>query len=85
MTSPEDDPSPSSGPKLSKYGTRAAVWDNIARQTRGGLKREDLILSKTGKIVSLKKSQIAKENYLKYGFRTREPEKKKKKRKRKKV
>ena len=40
--------------------------------TRGGLRKEDLVLSRTGKIVSKKKSTSARENFLKYGFKKRE-------------
>ena len=42
--------------------------------TRGGLRKEDLVLSRTGKIVSKKKSASARENFLKYGFKKREEE-----------
>ena len=53
-----------------KYGTRAEVFDlGTAEMTRGGLRKEDLILSRTGKIVSKKKSASARENFLKYGFK----------------
>ena len=77
---------------LRKYGTRSEVFDSkTALMTRGGLKAEDLILSRTGKIVSRKKSQLARSNYEKFGFSKRaavieegEPPKKKRIRKRKK-
>ena len=74
-----------------RYGTRYEVFDaETALQTRGGLKKEDLMLSRTGKIVSKKKSLAAKALYSQYGFNKRTkaepaPEKKpKKQRKRKK-
>ena len=36
-----------------RYGSRYEVFDSeTALQTRGGLKKEDLMLSRTGKIVS---------------------------------
>jgi len=59
--------------------------------TRGGLVKDDLMLNtKTGKLVSKKKSQIARDNYTKFGFNKRKEEtpapeeKPKKKRRRKK-
>ena len=65
-----------------RYGSRYEVFDTqTALQTRGGLKKEDLMLSRTGKIVSRKKSLAAKKLYEEYGFnkRTRpEPKPKKK-------
>lgn len=77
-----------------RYGSRYEVFDTeTAMQTRGGLKKEDLMLSRTGKIVSKKKSLAAKALYEQYGFQKRskpepEPEpiikKKKKSRKKKK-
>ena len=58
-----------------KYGTRAEVFDlGTAEMTRGGLRKEDLVMSRTGKIVSKKKSASARENFLKYGFKKREEE-----------
>ena len=71
-----------------RYESRYEVFDTeTAEQTRGGLKKEDLMLSRTGKIVSKKKSLAAKALYEQYGFQKRakpEPEKKKKKAKKKK-
>ena len=71
-----------------RYGSRYEVFDTeTAEQTRGGLKKEDLMLSRTGKIVSKKKSLAAKALYDQYGFQKRakpEPVKKKKKVSRKK-
>ena len=71
---------------MPKYGTRAQVYDGEATMTRGGLKQSDLMLSKTMKIVSKKKSELAKANYAKFGFRKRleEEPKKRKRRQRKK-
>ena len=68
---------------MRKYGTRSEVFDSkTAMMTRGGLKAEDLILSRTGKIVSRKKSELARSNYEKFGFTKRvveeEPEPRKK-------
>ena len=70
---------------MKKYGDRQSVYDGLCQMTRGGLVKDDLILSKSGKIVSKKKSERAKENYAKYGFKKRsEPEEPKKKRRKKK-
>ena len=62
-------PSPSPEPELKteepkkkkyvrRYGTRSEVFDSeTAEMTRGGLRKADLVLSRTGKIVSKKKSE----------------------------
>ena len=42
--------------------------------TRGGLSKDDLMLSKTGRIVSKKKSEAAREAYTKFGFKKRQQE-----------
>ena len=77
-----------------KYGSRSEVFDlGTAYCTRGGLKKSDLTLSKTGRIVSVKKQTSARENYKQYGFKKRAPkeepekapEKKKRRRRKKKV
>ena len=71
--------------KLRRYGTRSEVFDSeTAEMTRGGLKKEDLVLSRTGKIVSKRKSESAKKIYEQYGFKKRVQETKKKKKKTKK-
>jgi hypothetical protein len=70
-----------------RFGTRDEVWSNVAEKTRGGLTRDKLMLSRTGRLVSKVKSEQARENYKKYGFKKREakaPEKKKSRRRRKK-
>ena len=76
-----------------KFGTRTEVYNDEAELTRGGLAKADLILSKSGKIVSKKKSMKALENYKKFGFKRRvkeeqkeekKPEKKKRTRRKKK-
>jgi hypothetical protein len=70
-----------------RYGTRDEVWSNVAQCTRGGLTRDKLTLSRSGRLVSKIKSEQARVNYKKYGFKKREapvvekPEKKKRKRK----
>jgi hypothetical protein len=43
-----------------KTGTRDEVWDGVATQTSGGLKRKDLRLNANGAIVSRKKSDMAR-------------------------
>ena len=73
-----------------KFGSRSEVFDDLCTMTRGGLTKDDLMLSKTGRIVSKRKSAAAKANFLKFGFKRRvvpEPEapKKKKRKRRKKV
>ena len=79
---------------MKKYGTRSEVFADEAEKTRGGLTKEDLMLSKDGKIVSKKKSLAALETYKKYGFKKREqpkekvaeePPKKKRRRRKKKT
>ena len=70
-----------------RYGTRFEVFDSeTAEMTRGGLKKADLMMSRSGKIVSKKKSESAKALYEKFGFNKRTMKKptKKKKTKRKK-
>ena len=49
-----------------KVGTREQVWKDIAQQTSGGLRKRDLMISKTGKLVSKKASEAAK-NRMKSG------------------
>ena len=60
---------------MKKYGSRSEVYNGEAEATRGGLTKADLILSKTGKIVSKKKSEAALAAYKKYGFTKRLPAK----------
>ena len=70
-----------------RYGTREEVFQGEAAMTRGGLKKADLMISRTGRLVSRKKSEQAKKNYKQYGFKKRvvKEEPKKKRRKRKKI
>lgn len=42
------------------YGTNQEVWDGHAEKTRSGLTKADLILNKSGKPVSKKRSEGAK-------------------------
>ena len=68
-----------------RYGTRFEVFDSeTAEMTRGGLRKADLMMSRSGKIVSKKKSESAKALYEKFGFNKRVVEKPKKKSKKKK-
>ena len=79
---------------IKKFGSRADVWDGLCSMTRGGLTKDDLVLSKNGKLVSKKKSEIAKKNYEQFGFAKRKqpepepveeaPKKKRRRRKKKK-
>ena len=74
--------------KMPKYGDRKSVFDGLSGMTRGGLRKDDLILKDNGKIVSKRKSEAAKITYGKYGFAKRtenkkEAEKKKRGRKKK--
>ena len=57
-----------------KFGTRSEVWEDACTMTRGGLTKNDLMLSKTGRIVSKKKSEAAKVAYTQFGFRKRQEE-----------
>ena len=59
-----------------RYGTRDEVWSGIAEKPRGNLTRDKLTLSRTGRLVSKIKSEQARENYKKYGFKKREEAKK---------
>ena len=68
-----------------RYGTRFEVFGSeTAEMTRGGLRKADLMMSRSGKIVSRKKSESAKALYEKFGFNKRVAEKPKKKSRKKK-
>ena len=56
---------------VKRYGSRSEVFDDLAEKTRGGLTKTDLILSKGGKIVSKRKSEMARASYKKFGFNKR--------------
>ena len=53
-------------------GSRAKVWHGTAKRTSGGLKKNDLMINKHGRIVSKKKSKSAKKDKRleKAGFKT---------------
>ena len=48
-----------------KYGSRELVFNGIAYCTKSGLKKTDLMLNAKGRIVSKKKSEMAKIRFLK--------------------
>ncbi len=61
--------------KIRKYGSRHEVFDlGTALMTRGKLTKDDLMISRTGRIVSVKKSKAAAESYKQYGFKVRAKE-----------
>ena len=41
-------------------GSRIEVYRSLAARTSGGLTKKDLVLSKSGKVVSKRKQQLAK-------------------------
>jgi len=45
---------------MQKVGNRRLVFEGKALRTSGGLRRKDLALSSSGKIVSRKKQRLAK-------------------------
>ena len=47
--------------KLKTFGCKKDVFNGKARKTRGGLVATDLIINKRGKVVSRRKSEIARE------------------------
>ena len=55
---------------LTTAGARRAVWEGRAQKTRGGLTRDDLMVSKsTGKIVSKRASRASKISFERNGLR----------------
>ena len=55
------------------YGSRAQVWHKTATKTSGGLTKRDLIMNKSGRIVSKSKHFSAKKDnrLLKHGYGTK--------------
>ena len=51
--------------EVKRNGSREEVWKGLAQQTKGGLRKDDLILNSKGKIVSKLMSERAKANYPK--------------------
>lgn len=45
---------------MSRIGSKAQVWHGNAKQTSGGLTKEDLMKNKSGRIVSKKKHALGK-------------------------
>lgn len=58
--------------KTQTIGTRAQVWHGTAKKTSGGLIKSDLMMNKSGRIVSKAKHFSAKkeQRLLKYGYGT---------------
>merc|ERR1719436_1235530 len=55
--------------KVSKVGKMYSVFSGKKVRTSGGLKKEDLKKSKSGKIVSKKKSELGKKIWAKSGLK----------------
>lgn len=47
-----------------KYGTRAKVFHGGAEMTKGGLRKDDLVKNKYGRIVSVKKHKTMKQKHV---------------------
>ena len=50
--------------KSRKYGTRAKVFHGGAEMTKGGLRKDDLVKNKYGRIVSAKKHKTMKQKHV---------------------
>jgi hypothetical protein len=50
--------------KTRKYGTRAKVFHGGAEMTKGGLRKDDLVKNKYGRIVSVKKHKTMKQKHM---------------------
>ncbi len=60
---------------MKKYGTRKEVWGGDAIMTKGGLKKDDLMVRpRDGKLVSKKKSALGKASYAKNQLRPKTKE-----------
>jgi hypothetical protein len=59
--------------KIHTIGTRAQVWHGTAKKTSGGLNKNDLMMNKSGRIVSRSKHFSAKKEMrlLKHGYGTK--------------
>jgi len=55
--------------KIPAVGTRAQVMHGTARHTSGGLTQNDLKYNSKGQIVSIKKSEMAKQRYQENGLK----------------
>merc|ERR550532_168842 len=49
-------------------GAKALVFKGLKMSTSGGLKKEDLVENRAGRIVSKRRSEAAKKTYLKNGL-----------------
>ena len=54
---------------MSTTGSKAQVWHGTAVKTAGGLRREDLMKNKAGRIVSKKKHALGKLAFVKNGLK----------------
>ncbi len=63
---------PTGGKHSQTIGTRAQVWHGTAKKTSGGLNKNDLMMNKSGRIVSRAKHNTAKKEMrlLKHGYGT---------------
>ena len=63
---------PTGGKHSQTIGTRAQVWHGTAKKTSGGLNKNDLMMNKSGRIVSRAKHHTAKKEMrlLKHGYGT---------------
>ena len=48
---------------MERVGSRASVMYGLAKMTAGGLTKKDLMYNDKGKIVSKKKSKMARKNF----------------------
>merc|ERR1719443_1718224 len=48
---------------VSKIGKKSSVFKGGKEKTSGGLKKSDLVMNSQGKVVSKKRSAVAKKNY----------------------
>jgi hypothetical protein len=56
------------------FGSKIQVWHGNATKTKGGLKKEDLMENKQGKIVSKKKHEMGKLAFKKNNLKSKTPE-----------
>lgn len=52
-----------------KIGSKRQVWNRTAHHTAGGLQRHHLMKNKRGRIVSIRKHNLAKKRYATSGFK----------------
>ena len=56
---------------MQRIGSKTQVWHGTADHTSGGLKRTDLVKSKSGKVVSKKKQAAGKRAFAKNNLKPR--------------